>query len=101
MMFRYVPGVSGAALTSYLTENASVVSPKFQPAPNAATFAAMVSGLLANLALRKDRVPSAGRSYNQESIPSANMFFARPASFLVMSQASSALTVLEVVGTAC
>ena len=61
-MFRYVPGASGAALTSYRTEKASVVSPKFQPAWNAARFAAMISGLLANLALRKDRVPSAGRS---------------------------------------
>ena len=95
-----MPSLSGAGLTSYLTEKASVVSPKFQPAWKAATFAAMISGLLANLALRKLRVPSAGRSYSQESIPSANMFFARSASFLVMSKASRALTVIEVIGTA-
>ena len=61
----------------------------------------MISGLLANLALRKDRVPSAGRSYSQDSMPSANIFLARSASFLVMSKASSALTVIDVTGTAC
>ena len=33
-------------------------------------------------------------------MPSANMFFARSASFLVMSNSSSALTVIEVTGTA-
>ena len=61
----------------------------------------MISGLLANLALRKLSVPSAGRSYSQESMPSANMFLARSASFLVISNASRALTVIEVIGTAC
>ena len=34
-------------------------------------------------------------------MPSANMFFARSASFLVTSKSSSALTVIEVIGTAC
>ena len=34
-------------------------------------------------------------------MPSANMFFARSASFLVMSKSSRALTVIEVIGTAC
>ena len=88
-------------MTAYRTENASVVSPKFQPAWKAATFAAMISGLLANLALRKLSVPSAGRSYSQESMPSANMFLARSASLRVMSNDSRALTVKEVIGTAC
>ena len=46
-------------------------------------------------------MPSEGRSYSQDSMPSANMFFARSASFLVMSKASRALTVIEVIGTAC
>ena len=34
-------------------------------------------------------------------MPSANMFFARSASFRVMSKSSSALTVIEVIGTVC
>ena len=46
-------------------------------------------------------MPSAGRSYSQESMPSANMFFARSASLLVMSKSSRALTVIEVIGTGC
>ena len=33
-------------------------------------------------------------------MPSANMFFARSASFLVMSKSCRALTVIEVIGTA-
>ena len=98
-MFRYVPGVSGAGLTSYRAGNASVVSPKFQPARKAATLAAMISGFVANLALRKRSVPSKGRSYSQDSMPSANMFLARSASFLVMSKLSRALTVIEVIAT--
>ena len=61
----------------------------------------MISGLLANLALRKLSVPSPGRSYSQDSMPSANMFLARSASFRVMSKDSRALTVIEVIGTAC
>src|ERR1700689_3508606 len=99
-MFRYVPAGSGAGLTSYLTENASVVSPQFQPAWKAATLAAMMSGLRANLDLRKLSVPSEGRSYSQESMPSANMFFARSASFLEISNDSSALKFIEEIGTA-
>ena len=101
LIFRYEPGVSGAGLTSYRAGNASVVSPKFQPAWKAATLAAMISGLVANLAFRKDSVPSKGRSYSQDSMPSANMFLARSASFLVMSKLSRALTVIEVTGTVC
>ena len=34
-------------------------------------------------------------------MPSANMFFARSASFLVISKSSRDLTVSEVIGTAC
>ena len=49
VMFRYVPGARVAGLTSYRTENASVVSPKFQPAWKAAMLAFMISGLVANL----------------------------------------------------
>ena len=100
-MLRYVPGVSRAGLTWYRDGNASVVSPKFQPAWKAATFAAMISGRLPNLALRKASVPSAGRSYSQDSMPSANMFLDRSASLLVRSYSSRALTVSEVMGTAC
>ena len=61
-MFRYVPGArSSAGLTSYWTENTSVVSPKFQPARKAAMLAFMISGLLANLVSRNLTVPSDGR----------------------------------------
>lgn len=76
-----------------------MVSPKFHPASNAATLAARISGLPANLDFRKPRVPSVGRLYIHERSPSANMFFARWASFLEMSNSSSALTVIEVRGT--
>ena len=61
----------------------------------------MISGLLANLDSRKAIVDSTGRLYSQESRPSANMFLARSASLRVMSNSSSALTVIEVIGTAC
>ena len=46
-------------------------------------------------------MPSVGRWYIHEISPSANMFFARSASFLEMSKPSSARTVVEVSGTAC
>ncbi len=90
-----------AGLTSYLTEKASVVSPKFQPAWKAAMLAFMISGLVANLDRRKSSVPSCGRSYSQDSRPRANMFLARSASLRVTSKSSSALTVIEVIGIAC
>ena len=61
----------------------------------------MISGLLANFDSRKRSVPSAGRLYSQHSMPRENMFFARSASFLLMSKPSSALTVTEVIGMAC
>ena len=46
-------------------------------------------------------MPSVGRLYIQDSSPSANMFFARSASFLEMSKSASDRTVVEVSGTAC
>ena len=46
-------------------------------------------------------VPSTGRLYSQDSRPRANMFFARSASLRVMSKASSAFTVTDVIGIAC
>src|SRR5918998_6567694 len=79
-MFRYVPEGMTAGLTSYDTPNDSVVSPKFQPALKAETFAAAMVGLVANFFSRKRIVPSVGRLYIQLSRPSANMFLARPAS---------------------
>ena len=63
--------------------------------------ASRISGLRANLALRNVTVPSVGRLYSQDSRPRANMFFARSASFLVMSMPLSASTVIEVSATAC
>ena len=64
-------------------------------------FAFMISGLAANLDSRNLSVPSGGRLYSQDSRPSANMFFARSASLREMSNSSRALTVIEVIGTAC
>ena len=61
----------------------------------------MISGFLANLDSRNVIVPSAGRLYSQDSRPSANMFLARSASFRLMSKPSSALTVTDVIGSAC
>jgi len=56
-----VPVGIGAGLTSYETTNVSVVSPKFQPARYAATFASRMSGTLANRLCRKAIVDSVGR----------------------------------------
>ena len=50
-----------AGLTSYRTAKSSVVSPKFQPALNAAVFAATRSGFAANLRARNLSVDSYGR----------------------------------------
>ena len=72
-----------------------------KPARKAATFAAAISGLRANFCSRKRTVPSVGRWYIQDSSPSANMFFARSASFFEMSKSASDRTVVEVSGTAC
>ena len=99
-MLRYRPGSCSAGLTSYCAENASVVSPKLQPAWKAAMLAFMISGFFANFRSRKAIVASVGRWYSHDRRPSANMFFARSASFLVMSKSSSAVTVIEVSGSA-
>ena len=64
-------------------------------------FAFMISGLVANFDSRNFSVLSGGRLYSQDSRPSANMFLARSASFRETSYSSSALTVIEVIGTAC
>lgn len=88
-------------LISYCTENASVVSPYDQPAWKAAMLAFMISGLEPNFFSRKASVPSVGRWYSHDSSPSANMFFARSASFLEMSKSARAVTVIEVSGSAC
>jgi hypothetical protein len=101
VMLRYVPGRIFAGFTSYRTPKSSVVSPKFQPALNAVMFAATSSGRAANLRSRNVSVEAYGREYIQESSPSANMFFARSASFLEISCASSDLIVIEVSATGC
>ncbi len=44
---------------------------------------------------------SIGRWYSHDSRPSANMFFARSASFFVMSKSFSASTVMDVSATGC
>ena len=64
-------------------------------------FAFMISGLFANFDRRNLSVPSGGRLYSQDSSPSANMFLARSASLRETSISSRALTVIEVIGTAC
>ncbi len=96
-----MPAGRAAGATSYWTEKDSVVSPNDQPASNAARFAARISGLLANFCLRKSRVPSAPREYSHDSSPSAYMFLARSASFLVRSNSLRASTVWDVSATAC
>ncbi len=78
-----------------------MVSPNDQPAWNAARLACRISGTRANFVFRNVTVPSVGRLYSQDSRPRANMFFARSASFLVMSMPLSASTVIEVRPTAC
>jgi hypothetical protein len=88
-------------LISYWTANASVVSPKFQPARNAVTFASRIAGALANRRSRKEIVESVGRPYIQDSIPSANMFFARPASLRDSPNSRTASTVMSVSSKAC
>ncbi len=45
----------------------------------------MIASLRANFVSRNFTVPSVGRLYSHDSRPRANMFFARSASFLVMS----------------
>jgi hypothetical protein len=78
-----------------------VVSPKFQPALNAVTFAAAMSGLVANFFSRNRMVPSVGRWYIHDSSPSANMFFARPESLRDSPESASASMVMPVRSMSC
>ncbi len=96
-----MPAGIAAGLTSYCTANASVVSPKFQPALNAATLASRMSGTLAKRRCRKPTVPSVGRPYIQDSRPRANMFLAREASLRVRPNSLTDSTVIWVRSTGC
>ena len=98
--FRYVPaGTSVAGLTLYWTSSSSVVSPNDQPALNAARFACKAPGLRANFCSIHRFVTSVGRPYSHDSTPSANRFFARPASRVeAPSIPSTAATVSDVIG---
>ncbi len=96
-----MPAGVGAGLISYCTANDSVVSPKFQPARNASMFASRMSGALANRRSRNARVESVGRPYIHDSIPSANMFFARLASLRDSPNSLTASTVMSVSSIAC
>ena len=100
-MLRYVPDSIGAGLISYWTTNASVVSPKFQPALNAVTLASRMSGAFANRRSRNVIVGSVGRPYIHDRRPSANMFFARPASLRDSPNSLTASTVMSVRSNAC
>ena len=86
-------------MISYCTANASVVSPKFQPALNAVTLASRMSGALANRFSRNATVVSVGRPYIHESRPSANMFLARDASLRESPNSLTASTVIPVRST--
>src|SRR6266567_865256 len=90
---------AGRGGTSYGLAKISVVSPKFQPALNAATFASRIGGFFLNLPSIHRSVTSVGRPYIHEISPRANMFFARSASFFVTSMPSAARSVMEVMGT--
>ena len=96
-----MPARIGAGLISYCTTNASVVSPKYQPALNAVMFASRMSGALAKRRSRNEIVDSVGRPYIQDSSPSANMFFARLASLRDSPNSLTASTVMSVSSKAC
>ena len=78
-----------------------MVSPKFQPALNAAMLASRMSSTRANRFWRKATVDSVGRPYIQDSRPSANMFFARAASLRDRPNSLTASTVIPVRSTGC
>ena len=78
-----------------------MVSPYDQPASKARRLAFMISGFLPNLAFKNSAVPSVGRWYSQQSRPRANIFFARSASFLEISNSFRASTVIEVSAIGC
>ena len=92
-------GTSVAGSTRYCTSISSDVSPKFQPARNAARLASIGPGLFTNLRRIQSSVGSVGRSYSHDTTPSANRFFARPASRVETdSIASTARAVSDVIG---
>ncbi|CAM5692269.1 hypothetical protein SANTM175S_10867 [Streptomyces antimycoticus] len=76
-----------------------MVSPKFQPARKAATFASAICGFFANFCRRNFSVPSVGRWYIHDSSPSANMFLLRSASLRDRPNSFSASMVSVVSGT--
>ena len=76
-----------------------MVSPKFQPALNAAMLASRMSGTLAKRLARKAFVVSVGRPYIHDSRPRANMFFAREASLRERPNSLTASTVMPVRST--
>ncbi len=96
-----MPGAIGAGLISYLTTNASVVSPKYQPALYAVMLASRMSGTLAKRRSRKAIVDSVGRPYIQESSPRANMFLARAASLRDRPNSLTASMVMPVRSSGC
>ena len=90
-----MPAAIGAGLISYCTTNASVVSPKYQPALNAVMLASRMSAALAKRRSRNAIVDSVGRPYIHDSRPSANMFFARLASLRDSPNSLTASTVMS------
>ncbi len=60
-----------------------------------------MSGFFANFSRRNRSVPSVGRWYIHERRPSANMFFARSASFLPSPVSSRAPMVMVAMATLC
>ena len=62
-------------------------------------FASASSGFFANFSRRNASVPSVPRWYIHDSSPSANMFFARSASFLLIPVGSSAVRVSVAIAT--
>lgn len=59
------------------------------------------SGFLANFSRRKASVSAVPRWYIHDSRPSANMFFARSASFLLIPVGASAPRVRVAMATSC
>ena len=66
---------------------------------NAATFASKISWREPNFFSSQPSVVSVGRPNIHDTRPSANMFFARSASFFPIPMSSVARTVIDVIGT--
>ena len=96
-----MPVVIAAGLTSYETAKVSVVSPKFQPAWNAARFASRIAGLDANRFFKNTSVDSTGRPYSHDNRPSENMFLARAASLRDSPNSLTDSTVIDVRSSSC